>query len=357
MTPVSSKAASAVVGGVAPAAAVLKLVSFNTYLISKHFNQNRETFPERRAAKIRQEFLLWHQPTSSSSSPVHRSDDASHRHRRPDLVFFQEVWGSGLIELTQSIDYDIPPFRRLLPHWWTNNVCSAVLPAALAEMVNSLHLLYWRQTGGLYDFSLPQLHCCYRKKHTFTKSRSKSLKGVEATLWDIPQWGENNSNHHHHRRRRRQLLVFNTHLDPWHVDNRNIQIQEIFDFVGETLSAIEKKNDEDTATIDWSNTAVLLVGDFNMKPDSDKYREIFLRSNEDLIDYFEGERQHTYAIENSWTCYPKDCGRIDYIFGLQRYGSTHEFLPLEVVSRDIRKEISCEESSDHYALEIELMPA
>ncbi|KAG7348365.1 hypothetical protein IV203_017070 [Nitzschia inconspicua] len=200
------------------------------------------------------------------------------------------------------------------------------------------------QTGGLFDFASPKLSCRYRHKRTFTKSRSKSLKGVEATLWDVPKWG----NH-------RRLLVFNTHLDPWHIENRNEQVHEIINFVGETIAAIEKE-DKTYQLEDWKNTGVLVLGDFNIKANSVEYQDTLL-SNLGWVDYFHDVTCQTYAIENSLACYPEDCGRIDYIFGLERYGSKYTFLPLLAVSRSIRKEPVGEESSDHYALEIELIPA
>jgi endonuclease/exonuclease/phosphatase family metal-dependent hydrolase len=186
--------------------------------------------------------------------------------------------------------------------------------------------------------------CRYRHKHTFTKSRSMSLKGVEATLWDVPKWGNGN----------KRLLVFNTHLDPWHVNNRRQQVREILAFVGQTLQNIERKIPT-TSHQDWSNTGVLILGDFNIKADSKEYLDT-LQSNQGWVDYFQGETQHTYAEENSLVCYSEDCGRIDYIFGLHYYKTKYCFLPLTVVSRSIRKEPVGKESSDHYALEIELVP-
>jgi hypothetical protein len=55
-------------------------------------------------------------------------------------------------------------------------------------------------------------------------------------------------------------------------------------------------------------------------------------------------------------CYPEDCGRIDYIFGVYCFGKFN-FLPMKAVSKTIEKELVGIESSDHYALLIELLPA
>jgi hypothetical protein len=58
---------------------------------------------------------------------------------------------------------------------------------ASAEIFHTLRLQLF-QTGGLYDMAASGITYTYRAKHTFTVSRSKSLKGVEeATLWKIPQ--------------------------------------------------------------------------------------------------------------------------------------------------------------------------
>lgn len=186
-----------------------------------------------------------------------------------------------------------------------------------------------------------------------------------------------------------------------------------------------RDNDEDSRSqtqtrheheYDWSQTAVLVVGDFNIKAGSKEYREALPCSSESVpsgdaasigptspcrgwIDYFaaaddddngDGDNhpeQHTYAIQNSLVAYPEDCGRIDYIFGIPRFDTNDRiatetetemsqrdsanpgpeqgqrqpkprvFLPLTVVSRSIRTEPIGDESSDHYALILGLMPS
>ena len=258
--------------------------------------------------------------------------------------------------------------------------------------------------------------CRYRSKHTFAVSRSKSKKGVEATLWDVPQWwssddcnSNSNSNSdgnggiqgNDNKQRHKRLLVFNTHLDPWHVANRRKQIREIFDFIEDTLQSIENVDvsisEEDS--YDWSQTGVMVVGDFNIKAGSEEYWETLkllesmsaqLNNNGNphaWNDYFflpgetdvdNEDRQHTYALQNSMVEYPEDCGRIDYMFGIQRLATKlpesstdretptppqppkrklRTFMPLSVVSRSIRKEPIGVESSDHYALILEVIPA
>lgn len=278
----------------------------------------------------------------------------------------------------------------------------------IQEMIDTLYF-HWQKTGGLYDFSNPSMACIYRRKHTFTVSRSKSNKGVECTLWDVPQWHSSQNNDYdnddenENMIQKRKLLVFNTHLDPWHSANRKQQVGEILAFIEETIEAIENEAIDSKAStfreesdarhrheFDWSQTGVLVVGDFNVKAGSIEYNEILMPSASDRasmdngscdwIDYFsiEDEKpddvdQHTYALQNSLVEYNDDCGRIDYIFGIQSFtpGSksieqigasrkeekgTRMFLPLKVVSRSIRKDPVGDECSDHYALVLELIP-
>ena len=141
---------------------------------------------------------------------------------------------------------------------------------------------------------------------------------------------------------------------------------------------------------DWTNTAVLVVGDFNIKAGSTEYWETleFLESmsgstnsndSNPWKDYFtspdesneDNTAQHTYAFQNSLAVYPDDYGRIDYMFGIQRFGKPPKaienasqqtekyfrtFMSLNMVSRSIRKEPIGDESSDHYALVLEVVP-
>jgi endonuclease/exonuclease/phosphatase family metal-dependent hydrolase len=290
----------------------------------------------------------------------------------------------------------------------------------IMELMDTLYF-HWQETGGLYDFSKPSMACRYRSKHTFAASRSKSKKGIEATLWDVPQWWNddcdsrnydgNGGTYRNDKQRHKRLLMFNTHLDPWHAANRRKQIGEIFDFIEDTLQSIENDDisiaeEEDSPSsfctgdkrehseYDWSQTGVLVVGDFNIKAGSEEYWETLkllesmsaLSNNgkHDWKDYFflpgetgvdKDDQQHTYALQNSMVEYPKDCGRIDYMFGIQRFATKlpesstdrettppqlkriRTFMPLSVVSRSIRKEPIGAESSDHYALILEVIPA
>lgn len=339
-------------------------------------------------------------------------------------VVFQ-VWGSGIQELTKTSNYSVPPRRSSLFSWSSSSTTSLSesncncgtyqdneieaqgIGSFLSTVKELLDTLYFglQKTGGLYDFSIQLMNCRYRGKHTFSVSRTKSKKGIEATLFDVPQWrsdpgtnGDRNNKQNHKR-----LLVFNTHLDAWHAANRRKQILEILGFIEETLQSIENIDvsisaEEDSPpsfdtgdqrqhnNYDWSQTGVLVVGDFNIKAGSDEYWETLKLFESKSVpsngwkDYFflpgetddNNDDQHTYALQNSMVEYPQDCGRIDYIFGIQRFTkllesrdcptlqqskSTRTFMPLNVVSRSIRKEPIGAESPDHYALILEVIPA
>lgn len=294
-----------------------------------------------------------------------------------------------------------------LPNYTSQIPGFGALFSEAKELLNTAYF-HWHQTGGLYDFATPTMTCRYRSKHTFSVSRSKSNKGVEATLWDVPQWENQEKGNDVNWQNRKRLLVFNTHLDPWHVANRRTQIGEILEFMEDTMQSIEKidtstAEDKEEGThnsfsntdqkgygYDWTNTAVLVVGDFNIKAGSTEYWKTleFLESMSGLTnsndsnpwkDYFtspdesdeDNTAQHTYALQNSLAVYPDDCGRIDYMFGIQRFGKTPKaienasqqtqkhfrtFMSLNMVSRSIRKEPIGDESSDHYALVLEVVP-
>lgn len=291
-------------------------------------------------------------------------------------------------------NYDIPVFGSFF--------------SSTKELLDTMYF-FWNKTGGLYDFASPSMTCLYRSKHTFSVSQTKSNKGVEATLWDVPQW-TNQDPEDKSQENRKRLLVFNTHLDAYHhaVANRRAQIGEILDFMEDTMQSIEKvqastmkgREDHSISVIstdnrennrfDWSHTAVLVVGDFNIKAGSKEYWETLefvesrLASTTSNVDNawkdcfatndsdFDDEDQHTYALQNSLALDQNAYGRIDYIFGIQRFGkppkaiestpqkeakSSRTFMPLNVVSRLIRQEPIGEESSDHYALVLEVIPA
>mmetsp|Transcript_1024 Transcript_1024/g.2987 ORF Transcript_1024/g.2987 Transcript_1024/m.2987 type:complete len:339 (-) Transcript_1024:483-1499(-) len=332
------------------------IISLNTYLIARYFNKGRITRPDGRASMIR----------------------ALVERKKPNLALFQEVWGSGLSNLVAGME--APSHSASSQHvkdddghrWQVPAHRSVLLPiaGAISEIVHTMRFR-WLQTGGLYD--LHDRHtsaCLYRDKHTFTVSRSRSKKGVEATLWKFAAWGGD-----------RQLLVLNTHLDPWHVLNRRRQVQEIKMFLDDTLGRLEHRG------YDMAQTGVLVVGDFNVKAGSNEYDDLFAGDegdNRKWVDLFASDQRkssgvenepnengmarlvgaesakhgtddHTYCIRNSLVSYPKDCGRIDYAFTLERF-ERHRLLALDCVHAEIERQQRGEELSDHYPLIFQLIP-
>lgn len=304
----------------------LVVVSFNTYLVPRQFNKYRNTFAEERATRIR------------------------HFLRDKHLCFLQEVWGSSFENLVDHDIHNTPSGR--VPTVSSFSLVKKILPQFL---IDALHTGYLYGSGGLYDLSAKlgehPIKCLYRHKHTFSISQSRSLKGVEATLWDIPQWGD-------HRR----LLVLNTHLDPSTkgTENRRTQVIEILEFMGQTFDELSNQtaqNNETGApscpTQDWSRTGVLVLGDFNIKALSDEYHQT--QKQHEWTDYFLGVDQHTYAQENSLALSASDWGRIDYIFGVHRFGK-YTFLPLTCLENSIPIPDVGQELSDHYPLVVQLVP-
>jgi hypothetical protein len=303
----------------------LVVVSLNTYLVPRQFNKNRNTVSEERATRIRQ-FL-----------------------RDKQLCFLQEVWGSSFENLVDHDIHNTPAGR--VPIVFAFSLLKKKLPQFL---IDTLHTGYLYGSGGLYDLSAKlgehTVKCMYRRKHTFSISQSRSLKGVEATLWTIPQWGDH-----------RQLLVFNTHLDPSTkgTENRRTQVTEILDFMAQTFDELSNQGaDNETGvplcpTQDWSSTGVLVMGDFNIKASSDEYQQTLKRH--EWTDYFLGVEQHTYAKENSLAFSASAWGRIDYIFGVHRFGK-YTFLPLLCLEKSIPIPDVGQELSDHYPLVVQLVP-
>lgn len=198
-------------------------------------------------------------------------------------------------------------------------------------------------------------HCAYRSKHTFSQSRSKSLKGVEATLWtDIAAW-----DYHY------DLLVFNTHLDPWVKENRQQQVNEIIDFMTTTIHRIDQLPNHQRRN-GWSSTGVMVVGDFNVKADTEEYETLFrnrgwkdcmaiVSSKETLSNDIVREEQ-TYASSNSLVSFPEDCGRIDYMFMVDAL-EARDFLPLQCLTCHTCRQPHGNELSDHYPIVAQIIPS
>lgn len=322
----------------------LRLVTFNAYLISPIFNQNRITNPERRASRI-QRFLQAH-----------------------DLCFLQEVWGVGLSQLmipslAAKNDTDDHCSRKSImeplqvPLWRTAFLGRWLANSRWSEFLYTIIFQVVLQTGGLYDMVRPNTaHCVYRSKHTFSQSRSKSLKGVEATLWtDIAPWDY-----------RYDLLVFNTHLDPWVAENRQQQVNEIINFIKTTIHQIDDQLPDRQKRNAWSTTGVLVVGDFNIKADTEEYRTLLtnrgwkdcmaIASSKEISSKNIVQDDHTYDQSNALVSFPEDCGRIDYMFMIDSV-EEKAFLPLHCLTCHTCRQAHGDELSDHYPIVAQIVPS
>ena len=257
---------------------------------------------------------------------------------------------------------------------------------------------------------------------------------MEATLWSPSQWPG------------RRLLVFNTHLDPWVDANKQQQLREIAGFIRDTVSELSEPlmqrrlsahteeaavsvgyglpqadsrpvsdvgcspdaaewqapnsdshcSEEGLRTF-WSNTAVLLVGDLNIKssditmygyilealgpqlPASDMYHAVEGRPGQ--LPAGSCSDTHTYdSTCNSLVEFPQDSGRIDHVF-LLRSVQTHlprhggdagtgpeaggnsaqqllalDFMPLKCLRFEVVKGQLGDELSDHWPLLLEIVP-
>jgi endonuclease/exonuclease/phosphatase family metal-dependent hydrolase len=140
-------------------------------------------------------------------------------------------------------------------------------------------------------------------------------------------------------------------MDPWVRENKKAQTEQIVQFMEETLNDLE--NQPHANAPKWSQTGVLVLGDFNIKAGSDEYHETLRKSNPNWIDYFETVEDHTYSLENPLVRSPDDVGRIDYIFGVPTCGG-RTFMTLDCMSCEVEKQNP--PLSDHYPLTIQLLP-
>eukprot|EP00873_Tetraselmis_striata_P032834 jgi/Tetstr1/453098/TSEL_003938.t1 len=288
-----------------------------------------------------------------------------------DLVFLQEVWGAAQAEVQASLGpaMRMPPDRQPLLPFATSGVLSDIL-----------HTLWFRLrgTGGLLHVHRAAstdapLHT---QRRSFTVSRSRSLKGVEATLWSPRQWQS------------RRLLVFNTHLDPWVDANKLQQLREIRAFVADTVAEVSARRaefggDPDLASF-WRGIAVLVVGDFNIKstcgPMYDRMLQLLGGPDSPAQDLYRAtasggsavaiEDELTYDIAaNSLADSAGDSGRIDYVLqltGLPALEATMpdaahtapalQFMQLRCERYNIARQERGQELSDHWGLEPELWP-
>eukprot|EP01119_Soliformovum_irregulare_P001117 TRINITY_DN10829_c0_g1_i2.p1 TRINITY_DN10829_c0_g1~~TRINITY_DN10829_c0_g1_i2.p1 ORF type:complete len:260 (-),score=55.17 TRINITY_DN10829_c0_g1_i2:32-811(-) len=202
--------------------------------------------------------------------------------------------------------------------------------------------LWLQKSGGLFLAHRPEMKQLFYKSHTFTASESWSYKGVNATLLDMDAYWPN-----------KKLLIFNTHLDPLHQENQTKQLHEIRDFMSSVLDELFRSD------IDLSQCGVLLHGDFNIGSESKKFQELeSIIQGRDL--YGEkitktGEREHMTFDDRNPLVPHRDSRRIDYVFAFDSIGR-HQLMPLQCLDFVISIPPDSENLSDHWPLQLTLLP-
>ncbi|PRP81105.1 hypothetical protein PROFUN_01939 [Planoprotostelium fungivorum] len=278
--------------------------------------------------------------------------------KKPDVILFQEMWGTNV----NQIHHKLAPQYHLQPSTGSWGGVTPSLWNLYGYKTTILDpLLFWlNHSGGLMSgFDRNKFHLKDWKKHTFTVSESGSRKGVSCLHLDTSSlWGEGSS-----------VMLFNTHLDPNHRDNKREQISQIHSFVKQSQiqilnlrkSSIEKAEQGGTQV---SKCGVLIVGDFNIPSSWKEERQLLLdRLNaRDLysehITQCSLEEDFTYESDNSYftkLVETKTSRRIDYVLAVDSVDDK-KMLPLSVHGWDIEKQERGREVSDHWAQIIQVMP-
>lgn len=264
-----------------------------------------------------------------------------------DLVALQEVWGPATDTLQEQLtDFYIPPFYR----GWS-------MPGS--NWINTLRF-YMGGNGGL--------SCAVRKKsayvekswrHSFTKSNSKSKKGVHAHLVMMDQNHGFNADEQNSSIApvkspgRRRVLLVTCHLDPSNA-NRMIerQVVEVMDFIRRTVLDIGE---------DSSSYGIVLTGDFNAHSGGSK-------TNPWLDGLFDGTKcRDLYGeyVGRSWVSSSRietyggnDLGlyepqSIDYIFAFDQIDD-QKFAKIAIKEVEVLMQPKGEELSDHWGIKMKL---
>eukprot|EP00388_Colpodella_angusta_P017609 GDKJ01043538.1.p1 GENE.GDKJ01043538.1~~GDKJ01043538.1.p1 ORF type:complete len:179 (-),score=3.75 GDKJ01043538.1:93-629(-) len=158
----------------------------------------------------------------------------------------------------------------------------------------------------------------------------------------------------------RSLLVFNTHLDPMN-DNRAIE-RQLAELKATIAFVLQKENESKTSS--ESHISAVVVGDFNISPESSLYSELFTimsctkngepTAKTDVVRLRElfsstSKSVHTYDPANPMVLWPEAKGRLDHIFAIDGVidsaGSHCQLQPVELISESVIKEPIV---SDHY---------
>jgi len=195
-----------------------------------------------------------------------------------------------------------------------------------------------------HNINMPLL---YSDGYTFKVSSTKSSKGIQCKLLDDDKFWPS-----------KFLLVFNTHLDANDVNNsREKQLVELYNFMAHTFREIDQ---EPWVKFDFTQCAVLLVGDFNMPSNGEKYVQLveMLELKDLHKEFFENighQEMATHGGSNSF-CPGWPARRIDYIFSVERF-EDFNFLKVRCQHFKIERQPKGQELSDHWPQIASIVPA
>ena len=338
---------------------------------------------------------------------------------RADIVMLQEMWGGGQRALEEALStpaaadstaaavaaatqYVVP---RRFRSWWG----WSVLDTAAQYTAKRGGLWYAHRANSVVEVvGAPKIAASalaenkaygeeqklgdivYPFQHTFSFSNSKSRKGVCVTKF-LPVTAKDEGKGAGGEEKvapAPALLVFNTHLDPSN-ENRGIerQLLELGDVIRYVLTAEAEAASsfvsaaaptaKSAALENRLNIAAVIVGDFNITPDSAIYRRLV--SGEALLSLASGGGQsgvsgaaprnnrvqlrellgtaskaiHTYDADNKYVLWPESRGRLDHIFaidGLEGLSDPDMCPPLRLASVALEADavLKAPLVSDHY---------
>jgi endonuclease/exonuclease/phosphatase family metal-dependent hydrolase len=263
-----------------------------------------------------------------------------------DLIFLQEVWGSQIGTIQESI-----PSHNMI-----NGYESKSIFGYFGNVFDSV-ASWWYEHGGLWSATRKDLPIVYFNRHTFTVSETSSRKGVQAMLINMSSvWGD------------KYLLVVNSHLDPNHTVNKRKQFQEIYDFIGKTL--VQLQTIPFKSKFFYKDCGVILLGDFNTSSHSREYERFMeLYGMRDLYaEHLKNKtltEEPTYDSDNNSLVMWQSKQRIDYIFSFDSFDFQQcteksnqkiSLMPLQASDFKIETQPKGEELSDHWALVTSIVP-
>lgn len=288
-----------------------------------------------------------------------------------DLCLLQEMWGENTDLISNKlVNYEIPKMYRSINY----------VPACFASFFNSVKNMY-DKNGGLFLCHKPVLERLWHGHYTFKNCEGEELynKSFSITLFNATEVWDG-----------KYLIVGNVHNYSSHplktCEIRKMQREEMIEFMNHCYYKITdfmnwgKSDDDPTlsqylsidisptlyAAKEWKNVGVILGGDFNFGVESDartlsqEYMEVLKIF--DAVDLFRDNKiydngndfsydplQNYYAADENMT----HTSTMDYLLNLKKFGLADDLLHFNAISKMIKPEYK-HETSDHYALDIEL---